>query len=84
MTPAVLTAGNDHPAKAFPHEQPNGGQMLAGIASYGAFNNPDYYYAPVKVAPASVYYRQTSFNPSGTKLIAQEDWTDTVRAPRLC
>jgi hypothetical protein len=43
-------------------------------ADYNGFNNPDYYYAAVKVAPQGVRYCSAGFNPDGTQIIAQKRW----------
>ncbi len=71
-TPAALAQ-----SKVLPHQQP-AGEAGGGVAtlSYGAFNNPNYYYASVKAAPPGTYYRQAGLSPDGTKIVAQKSWND--------
>jgi len=48
------------------------------VMDYGSpiFNNPNYYYAAVKTAPANVWYRQAGLSPNGQKIVAQKSYTD--------
>lgn len=62
--------------KATVHEQPVGEGGGMDLASYSAFDNPNYYYAAVKVAPSGTYYRQAGLSPNGTKIVAQKSWND--------
>jgi hypothetical protein len=63
--------------KVISHQQPDdgaGGGITA--ASFGTFDNPNYYYASVKVAPSGTYYRQAGLSPDGMKVVAQKSWND--------
>jgi len=48
------------------------------VTNYGSppFDNPNYYYAVLKTAPASVWYRQAGLSPDGSKIVAQKSYTD--------
>jgi len=61
--------------KLLPHQQPFGGEA-GGVADYSTFDNPAYYYAPVRVAPSGTYYRQAGLSPDGAKIVAQKSWND--------
>lgn len=70
--------------KALSHNQINGNEQFISknsgmhVTNYGSptFDNPNYYYAAIKTAPSSVWYRQAGLSPDGTKIVAQKSYTD--------
>lgn len=43
-------------------------------SDHDGFDNPDYYYAAVKVAPEGIKYSSAGLSPDGTKIVAQKRW----------
>lgn len=49
---------------------------LPVASDHDGFDNPDYYYAAVKVAPEGTKYSSAGLSPDGTKIVAQKRWYD--------